>query len=162
MGNYNFEIWQMILLGIIYISYLCWVMFGGMRRKKIKLLVYVLMTVLMIWGLVKEYNGIHSTAEVIDICIILSIGFVKGIYLGRRKIVEQVDGAWYMHHDGRYIIVWFLFFAVKIVAGQILKQVTGVDIPLWHIILYFAFYYPWRTVNVFIANPEMRRDVLKK
>ncbi len=112
--------------------------------------------------LLKEYDGIHSAIEVIDICLILLIGFVKGIYLGKRKIVEYIDDRWYMRHDKKYILVWVLFFAVKLLIAQILKLVTGSAMPFWHMILYLCFYYPWRTINVFIANPDMRKAVLKK
>ncbi len=153
--------WMMILLGILYIGYLCWVMFGGMCRKKIKPLVYVIMTVLILWGVISQFNGVHSKAEVINICMILLIGLVKGIWLGRKKVVEKIDGVWYLHHTWSYILIWVIFFAVKTVLSRILTYTTGVSMPLWHMILYFAFYYPWRTINVFIANPEMRKEVLK-
>ncbi len=162
MDQLNLNAWQMIAAGILYIAYLCWVMFGGMRKKKIKPVVYIVMTILMFYGLLKEYDGIHSAIEVIDICLILLIGFVKGIYLGKRKIVEYIDDRWYMRHDKKYILAWVLFFAVKLLIAQILKLVTGSAMPFWHMILYFCFYYPWRTINVFIANPDMRKAVLKK
>ncbi len=162
MTALSLKSWQLALVAILYIAYLCWVMFGGMRRKKIKLTIYIIMTLLMFYGLVKEYNGIHSTIAIINILIVLLIGFVKGIYLGRRKIVEKIDEVWYMHHDGKYIIAWVIFFAVKLICTSVLKMVSGVEIPLWHMILYFCFYYPWRTINVFIANPDMRQEVLAK
>lgn len=104
----------------------------------------------------------YSFIEIIDICLILLIGFIKGIYLGKRKVVEYIDDRWYMRHDKKYILVWVLFFAVKLLIAQILKLITGLAVPFWHMILYFCFYYPWRTINVFITNPDMRKAVLKK
>ena len=76
--------------------------------------------------------------------------------------MEYIDDRWYMRHDKKYILVWVLFFAVKLLITQILKLITGSAMPFWHMILYFCFYYPWRTINVFIANPDMRKAVLKK
>lgn len=64
-----------------------------------------------------------------------------------------------MHHDGKYIILWVTFFAVKIAATQLLKTATDSQFPMWHMILYFCFYYPWRTINVFRNNPEMSKEV---
>lgn len=162
MEGFALEKWQLVLVAILYVLYLCWVMFGGMKRKKIKPVVYIGMTLLMLYGLVKEFDGIGGTAAIINIFIVLLIGFIKGIYLGRKKIVEKIDETWYMHHDGAYIIAWILFFVIKLVLTMVLKIVSGAEIPLWHMILYFCFYYPWRTINVFIANPEMRREVLKR
>lgn len=66
-----------------------------------------------------------------------------------------------MRHDGKYIILRVAFFALKVALTQILKAATDSQFPAWHMILYFCFYYPWRTVNVFINNPEMRREVLR-
>lgn len=161
MEGLHLKTWQLALVAIAYIVYLCLVLLGGMRKKKIKLIVYVAMTLLMIYGLIRECNGIGSTAELINISVILLIGLIKGIYLGRQKIVEKADGVWYMYHNKKYIVAWVVFFILKLAFTQILKTVSGANIPLWHMILYFCFYYPWRTVNVFIANPEMRREVLK-
>lgn len=160
MTTFGLNDGQLILVTIFYIAYLCWVMFGGLKKKKIKLKVYIIMTLLMIYGLIKEYNGIHSSITVIDIIFVLLIGFIKGIYLGRRKIVERIDGIWYIHHNGNYIVAWILFFAAKLAFTKILTIVSGMEMPLWHMILYFCFYYPWRTANIFIANPEMRQEVL--
>lgn len=160
MTAFDLKNWQLILTTLLYIAYLCWVMFGGMKRKKIKLTLYIVMTVLMFYGLIKEYNGIQSIAAAVNIIIVLFIGFVKGIYLGHRKIVEKIDGIWYLHHNGKYIVAWILFFTVKLICTSVLKIVSGTEIPLWHMILYFCFYYPWRTANVFIANPEMKQEVL--
>lgn len=162
MAGLNLEIWQLVLAGLAYVAYLCFVMFGGMKSKKIKLPMYVVMTALLIYGMIKQFNGIHSVAEVINICGILAIGLIKGIYLGRKKIVEKVDGSWYIHHDGKYVAAWVLFFVFKLIFTQVLSAVSGVEIPLWHMILYFTFYYPWRTANIFIHNPDMRKDVLIK
>lgn len=156
------EDWQMVLAVVLYTAYLCWVMFGGMKKKRIKPKLYAAMTLLMLYGLAKEFDGIDSAAAVIDIGIVLLVGFIKGIYLGRRKLVEKIDGTWYMRHNGRYIVAWVLFFAVKIACTAAVKAISGAQMPLWHMILYFCFYYPWRTANVFIANPEMRREVLTK
>lgn len=156
----NLEKGQIIVLAIIYIAYLCWVMFGGMRKKKVNLRMYVIMTVLLIYGLVKEYTGVHSTAEIINIVGILFIGFIKGIYLGHKKIVEKENDVWYIHHDGKYILIWIAFFALKVIFTQGLKMGMQAEIPLWHMILYISFYYPWRTINIFWANPNMRKEVL--
>lgn len=161
MAAYDLKNWQLILIALLYIAYLCWIMFSGMKRKKIKLRLYIVMTLLMVYGLIKKFDGIQSMTAVVNIIIVLFIGFVKGIYLGRQKIIEKIDGIWYMHHNGKYIVAWVLFFAVKLVCTSILKMVSGAEIPLWHMILYFCFYYPWRTVNVFIANPEMRQEILE-
>ena len=54
MDQLNLNAWQMIAAGVLYIAYLCWVMFGGMRKKKIKPVVYIVMTILMFYGLLKE------------------------------------------------------------------------------------------------------------
>lgn len=161
MTAFDLKNWQLLLIAQLYIAYLCWVMFGGMKRRKIKLTLYIVMTLLMLYGLIKEYNGIQSRMAVVNIIIVLFIGFVKGIYLGRRKIVEKIDGVWYMHHNRKYIVAWILFFAIKLICTCVLKAISGTEIPLWHMILYFCFYYPWRTVNVFIANPKMRQELLE-
>lgn len=162
MEGFHLKTWQLVLLAIVYITYLCWALLGGMKKKKVKPIVYIAMTLLMIYGLIKECNGIGGMAELINIPAILIIGFMKGIYLGHKKIVEKTDGVWYIHHDKKYIAAWFAFFIIKLAFTQILKTISGADIPLWHMILYFCFYYPWRTINIFIANPKMRREILKK
>lgn len=150
------------ILLIIYIAYLCWVMFGGLKPRKIKPRMYLIMTLLMLYGIVQAYDGIPSTAALIDIAVLLSIGFVKGICLGKRKIVEKTDAIWYMHHTYHYIVLWILFFAGKVILTQYIEFISGETMPLWHILLYFSFYYPWRIINVFIRNPQMRKEVLKK
>lgn len=160
MENMNFELWQTALLVVLYVAYLSWVMFGGLRKRKIKLKTYIIMTLLMIYGVIHEFTGISCYAEAINIGIILAIGFIKGIVLGKRKIIEKVDGCWYMYHDKKYIVIWIAFFVLKIILTQILKTVTAVKYPMWHMILYFAFYYPWRTINVFLNNKEMKNDIL--
>ncbi len=53
MDQLNLNAWQMIAAGVLYIAYLCWVMFGGMRKKKIKPVVYIVMTILMFYGLLE-------------------------------------------------------------------------------------------------------------
>lgn len=162
MGELNLEWWQMIIAALLYLGYLAWVMFGGIKPKKVKPAVYTIMTALMIYGVITQFSAIHTLAEILNISFILLIGFIKGIYLGRKKIVEKNDGTWYVHHNGKYIIAWVIFFAIKLVITQILKMVLSADIPFWHTILYFSFYYPWRTINIFIANPDMRREVLSR
>lgn len=162
MENLQLEMWQSVLLGVAYIGYLCFVMFGGLRKRKIKISVYIIMTALMIYGVIHEFTGINSVAEVINICMILTVGLIKGIVLGKQKITEKSDGTWYIYHNKKYIILWVSFFAVKIILTQILKLATDSEIPMWHMILYFSFYYPWRTFNVFYNNPEMRKEVLSK
>lgn len=152
--------WQTVLLAVLYIGYLCWVMFGGLRRRRIKVGVYVIMTLLMVYGVVREFSGLRTVAEMVNVCIVLAVGFAKGIVLGKRKVVEKVDGKWYMRHDKKYINLWVAFFAVKILLTQLLTFITQAEFPLWHMILYFCFYYPWRTVNVFYRHPTMRREVL--
>lgn len=42
------------------------------------------------------------------------------------------------------------------------QALADASFPAWHMILYFCFYYPWRTVNVFVRNPEMRKEVLSR
>ncbi len=113
----------------------------------------------MIYGLIQEYQPPASAILITNIVLILVIDFFKGIVLGRRKIVEKMDGTWTTRHDRQYIILW-LFFGVKLVGTEVLRWITNVEIPIWHTILYFSFYYPWRTFNVFQANPQMRRDIL--
>lgn len=160
MENLQFTSMQTIALAIVYAAYLAWVMFGGLRRRRIKLRVYIIMTLLMIYGAAHEFTGIHTAAELANIMIVLSVGFVKGIVLGKRKLTECVGGTWYMRHDGKYIILWAAFFGLKLLLTQALTIATGSQFPMWHMILYFCFYYPWRTVNVFRNNPEMRKAVL--
>lgn len=58
MAAFDLKNWQLILIALLYIAYLCWVMFGGMKRKKIKLRLYIVMTLLMFYGFIKEFNGI--------------------------------------------------------------------------------------------------------
>lgn len=79
MENLHLESWQTVLLAVVYIAYLCWVMFGGLRKRKIKLRVYVIMTLLMIYGVVSEFDGIHTLPEVANICIVLAVGFVTAL-----------------------------------------------------------------------------------
>lgn len=110
----NLELWQLLLVGILYTAYLCWVMFGGMKKRKIKLRMYLIMTALMIYGVAVEYNGIHSTAEILNICGVLLIGLVKGIYLGRLKNVEKIDQDWYISHSGKYIVIWVAFLSLSL------------------------------------------------
>lgn len=162
MENLQFSTWQTAALAVLYAAYLCWVMFGGLRDRVIKPRVYVIMTALLIYGVVEEFTGVRSAAEAANIGIVLAVGFVKGIVLGRRKIVRKVDGLWRMRHDGRYIVIWVAFFAAKLALTQALGLLSGASFPAWHIILYFCFYYPWRTVNVFVCNPEMQKEVLSR
>lgn len=160
--NLQLKTWQTIVLGIVYVGYLCWVMFGGMKKRKIKIRVYIIMTLLMIYGIISEFNGIHSIAEIINISIVLSVGFIKGIILGRHKIVEKSDHIWYMRHNLKYVGIWVLFFCIKTILSHILKICANTTFPMWHMILYFTFYYPWRTINVFLHNPQMAKEILKK
>lgn len=160
MGNFTLNTWQTVLIGILYAGYLCWVMFGGLRKRRVKPWMYLIMTILMVYGVIHEYTGIHTGAEIADISIILGIGLIKGVVLGRMKVVEKIDDVWYMHHTGKYIVLWVIFFGIKLLATRLLSYYSGVTMPWWHLILYFAFYYPWRTTNVFIHNPEMRKEVL--
>lgn len=113
MENLQFTSWQSVILLIAYIAYLCWVMFGGPQKRKIKIRVYLIMTLLMVYDTIHEFNGIHTTTEYINIGIVLTVGFIKGIVLGKRKIVEKANGIWYMHHDMRYIGLWGYFLRSK-------------------------------------------------
>lgn len=160
MEKFNLEWWQILIVVLLYLAYLSWVMFGGLKSKKIKPAIYIIMTALMIYGLISQCNGIHSFAEILNIIIILMVGFIKGIILGRKKIVEKKNNIWYVHHNWKYIIIWVIFFTTKLTLTQILKISLNAEIPFWHTILYFCFYYPWRTINIFISNPDMRHEVL--
>lgn len=160
MESLNLATLKEFALVSLYIAYLCWVMFRGLRLRKVKLRVYLIMTVLLLYGTIKEFNGIHSAAEIVNISIILAIGLIKGIVLGKRKITQKINGIWYIHHDKTYIILWIAFFGFKVLLSQILVILTGTPMPPWHILLYFCFYYPWRTFNVFKNNPTMCHDIL--
>lgn len=162
MENLLLTVWQTAVLALLYIAYLGWVLFGGMRRRKIKPVVYIVMTALMLYGVIREFTGVHTAAELIDLILVLAVGFFKGIVLGRRKFVEKIDGIWYMHHDGKYILLWLAFFGVKLLLTQLLKLTTGAQFPLWHMIVYFCFYYPWRTIQVFLRHPDMRKEIFSK
>ncbi len=162
MSELSLSTWQLALAGILYAAYLAWVMFGGMKRKRVKLRVYVIMTALMIYGTVKEFTGIGSRVEVYNIILILLIGLIKGVILGRKKIAEKIDHVWYIHHDWKYIVIWICFYALKSILSYVLKTAYDTSFPTWHMILYFAFYYPWRTFNIFWNNPEMRKDILQR
>lgn len=159
MESLNLATLKELALILLYIAYLCWVMLRGLRLRKVKLRVYLIMTLLLLYGTLKEFNGIHSTAEIVNINIILTIGLIKGIVLGKRKITEKINGIWYIHHDKTYIILWIAFFGLKILLTQMLVIFAHAQIPPWHILLYFSFYYPWRTINVFKNNPTMCHDI---
>ncbi len=152
--------WLPVLAGVLYIVYLAWVLWGGMKKKKIKPVLYIGLTVLMIYGLIQAYQPPASAVLIINMLLILVIGFFKGIVLGRKKIVEKANGTWTIRHDWQYIALWLLFFGAKLAGTGILRWITNVEMPMWHIVLYFSFYYPWRTFNVFRSNPQMRREVL--
>lgn len=162
MEHTQLSSWQAMILTILYIGYLCWVMFGGLRKRRVKPAVSGIMTALLLYGVVNTFTGIHTIAEILDLGIVLMIGFIKGIVLGRRKVVEKIDGTWYMRHDGRYILLWVAFFAGKVLLTQVLQLVTHTQFPMWHMILYFCFYYPWRTIHVFQHHPEMRKETLAR
>ncbi|NLZ47589.1 MAG: hypothetical protein GX895_02170 [Clostridiales bacterium] len=161
MSKFDFKTLLTIVLTGLYIVYLCWVLIGGLRNRRIRLKMYLIITLLMIFEVLKNYNGIHSYAEVINVCIILVIAITKGVILGRKKVVEKVDDIWYMHHDRKYIAIWLLF-VIKLGTTQLLRLATKVNIPTWNMFLYFCIYYPWRTINIFIANSEMRKDIFSR
>lgn len=160
MENIQLALWQSIVLCVLYLSYLAWVMFGGLKKRKVKLTTSVLITLLMIYGVIHEFTGIGSIADYLNIFIVISVAFVKGIVLGKRKRLEKSGENWYMYHDGKYIVLWVIFFVLKTVLTNVLKHFANVQFPLWHTILYFFFYYPWRTANVFYSNPKMRKELL--
>lgn len=142
------------MIGLLYIGYLCLVMFGGMRKKEAKLRRFAFMIILLFWALTQTYNGIHSAAEIADLILILAIAVVKAIYLGHKKHVEKIDGVHYIWHDFSYVTVWFIFFVGKLLATGGLKYATGAAIPLWHMVFYFCVYFTLRSAVVVFLHPE--------
>lgn len=154
LAQYSLAAWQMALIGFLYVGYLCWVMFGGMRKKEAKLRRFVFMIVLLFWALLKTYDGIHSDVELVNLAMIIVIAVVKALYLGRKKHVEKIDGIDYIWHDLSYVAVWFVFFAGKMLLTGGLKYLTEAVIPMWHMVFYFCIYFTLRSVVIVYLHPQ--------
>lgn len=160
-SEYALESWQTMLLTMAYMGYLCFVMFGGLRRRKVKAPQYIVMSILMIYGVIRLFDGFYGTAAVINLALITGIALVKGIYLGHKKIVECVEGVYYMRHEKTYIVIWLMFFLGKFVMTGGLKFVTGEEIPVWHMVYYLCLYYMIRTITVFVTHPQLAEQQRK-
>lgn len=145
---------QLLIAGVLYIAYLCFVMFGGMRKKKASLRRFIPMIVLLVWALTQTYAAPTSTADLLDVALVGAVALVKGLYLGRKKHVEQIDGTYYIWHDTSYIAAWGVFFVGKLLLTQGLSHVTGAEFPLWHMVFYFCLYFSLRSAVIVRLHPE--------
>lgn len=154
MSQLSLPTYQLIFIYILYIAYLCLVMFGGMRKKQAKLRRFIFMIILLFWALTETYDGIKSLIEIIDLIIIIVISIIKGLYLGHKKHIEKIDNTYYIWHDFSYVTIWFLFFVGKIFITSCLKYFTGATIPLWHMVFYFCIYFTLRSIVVVYLHPK--------
>ena len=156
MNIQNLKTWQLVLIAVIYILYLCFVMFGGLRKRKVKAVKYAAMSCLLIYAVIKLFDGFYGSTAIINLLVITVIAFIKGIYLGHKKIIENVDNVFYIRHSKSYILWWLLFFTIKNIITYSLKFVTKAEIPVWHSVYYLALFYMIRSVTIFIVNPQLR------
>ena len=152
--NFFLPTYQLTGLTLAYGAYLCWVMFGGMRKKQAKLRRLLGMIILLFWAFGQTYTGIHCAAEAIDLAVIIAIALAKGLCLGCQKQLEAFEGIYYIWHDFSYVALWLLFFTGKVVFSQWLTVFTHVTMPLWHMVFYFCLYFTLRAIIVVCRYPQ--------
>lgn len=154
--KYSLSTWQYALVIVLYIGYLCLVMFGGLRKKKIKAVKYLIMSLLMVYGVIDLFDGFSGTASIINFALMTAIALFKGVFMGKRKIVECGDGKYTIRHDKTYIIWWVIFFVLKMIFTKVVKGIFIGEVAIWQTVYYLTLYYIVRTITVFVVNPEIR------
>lgn len=152
---------QSLLVLVAYVAYLAFIMIRGLQPRKPSLLNFVVIPVLMVYSVVQLYDGFGSGASIIELCIITVYAIGKGIFLGNRKIIQVNDGVATYSHDGGYIAIWTVLFAIKILFSVLFGMLTGATIPVWHTLMYFATYYISRTLTLIFREPKLL-DALKR
>lgn len=155
--NLSLPFYQLIVGAVIYICYLGFVMFGGLRKKKIKPIHFILMVIILFWALTKTYSGLGSFWSNIDLIVVLIIAVAKGITLGNKKQVKMINDDYYIWHEKEYILLWSAFFIGKILFTLILSILFKVNIPIWHMVAYFFVYFTVRTLIIIKLYPEAFR-----
>ncbi|WP_334333348.1 MULTISPECIES: hypothetical protein [unclassified Companilactobacillus] len=154
IASLSLPIYQLIVGVIIYVCYLGFVMFGGLRKKRIKPIHFILMIIILFWALTKTYSGLGSFWNNVDLIVVLIIAVVKGITLGNKKQVKMIDNSYYIWHEKEYIILWSAFFVGKVLFTLVLGTVFNLNIPIWHMIAYFFVYFTVRTLIIVRLYPE--------
>ncbi|NMM93186.1 hypothetical protein [Bifidobacterium oedipodis] len=150
----NLPLFQLLIALVLYLAYLAYVMLGGMRKRKAGLRRFIIMIVVLFWGLTQAYDGVHTEAEILDLALITAIALVKAWYLGHKKMVEQIDGVYYIWHDMSYVRAWFMFFVGKIILTAAVGYCTHITMPIWHIVFYFCVYFTLRSAIIVYLHPQ--------
>ncbi len=153
--KYSLSNWQYALIILSYVGYLCCVMFGGLRKKKIKTAKYIILSLLMIYGVIDLFDGFSGKASIINFALMTAIALFKGVFMGKRKIVECEDDKYTIRHDKIYIIWWGIFFVAKMILTKLTKGVFDGETELWQTVYYLTLYYIIRTITVYIENPQI-------
>lgn len=162
ISSYSLSPWEYALAIFLYAAYLCFVMFGGLKKRRVKPIKYAILAALMLYGVIELFDGYHGDASWVNFIFVTLLAVGKGIFMGKKKMVEYIDGKYYIHHDKKYIIWWAILFVAKLIVSNIFKTVFEGDVTLWQTVYYLALYYVARTVAVYAFNPCLYRKQRKE
>ncbi|HCC00572.1 MAG TPA: hypothetical protein DEP42_05085 [Ruminococcaceae bacterium] len=145
---------QSIFIGIFYLVCLGLLVLGGMRKKETNLRRLFLLSIVLFLFLIKTYNGIHSTPEIVDLLVMVALALGKGLYLGHKKRVEKIGDVYYIWNDLPYVLAWVLFLVGKTAVNIGIQHFTGKAMPTWHTLLYFFLYFTLRSGVIVATHPQ--------
>ena len=140
---------------ILYLAYLIFVMLKGLKPRKPSYFTFFFMPLLMGYSVWKFYNGFESGIYIIELLVIGTYAILKGVYLGHKKIIENINGVYIYHHNWKYIQIWLLLFIFKFIIMFAFELTANLSIPIWHTLIYLLIFYVIRTITMVRLHPQL-------
>lgn len=150
--------WQTALVVVVYIAYLFCVLHGGMKNRPITARRLLLVPLVMGIATVAAYDGMGGPTSWTILAIAVAIAVVQGTLLGRSKIVKKINGVWCVRHDKTYLVIWFVFYGIKIALTALVVVLWGGEFHLWLGVFYFFVFSSLRSAIVY---GRYRRDTVQ-
>lgn len=152
-------IYELILSTIFYVIYFIWMFLGQHKRRRVRILFSIIMVVIVSFVIIQELSSVNSIIANLDLVIILVFGFIKGVYLSKKKTTEEIKGVCYMSYDRKYITAWIVFFFIKLFLIATIEIMTGKDLPIGHMLLYYCIYHSCKNLSIYRLNLRVRKTL---
>lgn len=161
INNNALVIYELIFSTICYVIYFIWMFLGQYKRKRVRIFSSIIMVILVSLIIIRELSSVNSVITNLDLVIILIFGLIKGVYLSKRKNTEEIKGICYMYYDRKYINAWIVFFLIKLFLIMAIEIMTGKELPIGHMLLYYCLYHSCKNLSTYRLNLKVRKNSMQ-
>jgi hypothetical protein len=138
-------------------------MFKGLKAKEVTKKTFIVLPIIMFFGLYNDYNGIkiHSFENMLELIVLSSIAVVAGTILGSMKIIEINKGKYYIKSSYKYIGSWLVVLGIRLLVSKVIFQSQMADAD-WITWVYYLLFFATRSIVILLKYPEVASVFFKQ